>query len=123
VAEDHGTPGAEVVDVAIAVGIFKECAFGALDKGRIAADGAKGADGRVDSAGKEALGASLQRVRFGALHEAMINGGNKWRRARFAVRQRKRTLTMKPKKGDVPKKEIGQLPSEIGWLPEDDRSR
>jgi hypothetical protein len=42
VAEDHGAPGAEVVDVAVAVGVVEVGALGALDEGRRAADGAEG---------------------------------------------------------------------------------
>ena len=60
VAQNHRAPGAEVVDVAIAVGVVKVRALGALDEGRRAAHGAKGADRRVDAAGKEALGALLE---------------------------------------------------------------
>ncbi len=53
VAEDHRAPGAEEVEVAVAVLVVEIGAFGMGEEGRIAADGAKGADGRVDSAGKE----------------------------------------------------------------------
>ncbi len=66
VAQNHRSPGAEVVDVAIAVGVVEGCALGALDEGRRAADGAKGADRRVDAAGEEALGALLQDLGSGA---------------------------------------------------------
>ena len=65
VAQNHRAPGAEVVDVSIAVGVVEICALGALDEGRRSADGAKGAHRRVDAAGKEALGALLQRLRNG----------------------------------------------------------
>ncbi len=40
-------------------------AFGALDEGRSSADGAKGAHGRVDAAGEEALGALLEGLGLG----------------------------------------------------------
>ena len=66
VAQNHGAPGAEVVDVAIAVGVVEIRALSALDEGRRAAHGAKGADRRVDAAGKEALGALLESLGTGA---------------------------------------------------------
>ena len=66
VAEDHGAPGAEVVDVAVAVGVGEVGAGGGLDEGGRAADGAKGAHGGVDAAGKEALGALLEGLGTGA---------------------------------------------------------
>ena len=67
VAEDHRTPGAEVVDIAIAVGVDEVGALGALDEWRRAAHGAKGPHRRVDAAGKEALGAFLERLGTGVL--------------------------------------------------------
>ncbi len=66
VAQNHRAPGAEVVDVAIAVGVVEVCALGALNEGRRATHGAKGAHGRVDAAGKEALGALLEGLGTGA---------------------------------------------------------
>ncbi len=65
-AQDHRSPGAEVVDVAVAVGVGEIGAFCALDKRRSAADRAEGPHGRVDAAGKEALGALLEGVGTGA---------------------------------------------------------
>ena len=60
VAEDHGAPGAEEVEVAVAVFVEEVCAFGVGEEWRVAAYGAEGADGRVDSAGEEFFGALLQ---------------------------------------------------------------
>jgi hypothetical protein len=60
VAEDHRAPGAEKIEVAIAVDVEEVCAFGVSDEGRLATDGAKGADGRIDAAGEEFFGALLQ---------------------------------------------------------------
>ena len=57
VAEDHGAPGAEEVEVAVAVRVEEVGPFGVSHERRVAADGAEGADGRVDSAGKEFFGA------------------------------------------------------------------
>src|SRR4051812_30833847 len=65
VAEDHGTPGAEEIEVAVAVFIVEPGAFGVSDEWRLAADGAKGAYGRVDSAGEDRFGLLLQKVRSG----------------------------------------------------------
>ena len=59
-AQNHRSPGAEVVDVAVAVGIGEPGALGGGDEGRCAADGAKGPHGRVDAAGEVALGALLE---------------------------------------------------------------
>ena len=58
-AEDHGTPGAEEVEVAVAVFVVEVSAFGVGEEGWVAAYGAEGADGRVDSAGKKFLSALL----------------------------------------------------------------
>jgi hypothetical protein len=65
VPEDHGTPGAEVVDVAVAIGVPEVGAFAADDEGRVAADGAKGTDRRVDSAGKNFFCALPERTGAG----------------------------------------------------------
>ncbi len=65
VAEDHRPPGAEVVEIAVAVGVPEISALGADEEWRRAADGAKGADGGIDSAGKKALGAELEFVGLG----------------------------------------------------------
>jgi hypothetical protein len=61
VAEDHGSPGTEVVNVAIAVRVPQICALAALDKGRLATHGTKGAHGRVDPARKQLFCALPQR--------------------------------------------------------------
>jgi hypothetical protein len=60
VAEDHGTPGAEHVEVSVAVGVVEIGSFGVGDEGRIAADGPEGTDGGVDAAGKEGFGTELE---------------------------------------------------------------
>ena len=77
VAEDHGAPGAEEVDVAIAVGVEEVGAFGAGDKGWVAANGAEGAHGGVDAAGEEFFGAKLElaRASVGAGHVFSIRAG------------------------------------------------
>ncbi len=76
VAEDHGTPGAEEVEVAVAVFVEEICAFGVGEEGWISAYGAEGADWRVDSAGEEFFGALLQMTRAGEAtgHEISIGG-------------------------------------------------
>jgi hypothetical protein len=65
VAEDHGSPGAEEVEVAVAVGVVEVGAVGVVDEGRVAADGAEGADGGVNAAGEELFGALLELVGAG----------------------------------------------------------
>ena len=60
VAQDHRPPGAEIVDIAVAVGVGEPGALSAFDKRRRAAHRAEGPHGRVDAAGEEALGALLE---------------------------------------------------------------
>ncbi len=55
VAEDHGAPGADVVDIALAVGVDRVGPGGAVEEDRIAADAAKRAHRRVHAAGDMAL--------------------------------------------------------------------
>ena len=45
VAEDHGAPGAEEIEVAVAVFVVEVCAFGVSEEGRVSAYGTEGADG------------------------------------------------------------------------------
>jgi hypothetical protein len=60
VAEDHGTPGAEEVEVTVSVGVEEVGAFSVGEKGRVSAYGSKSSDGRVDPSGEEFFGAELQ---------------------------------------------------------------
>ena len=57
VAEDHRTPGADVVDVGLAFGVPHVGALGAFNEARGAAHGTEGSDGRVDAAGNDLLSA------------------------------------------------------------------
>src|SRR6185437_16678023 len=57
VAEDGGAPGADVIDVGAAVLPVDARALGAGDEDGLAADGAEGADGAVDTAGDDGAGA------------------------------------------------------------------
>jgi len=70
VAEDHGAPGAEVVDVAVAVGVVEISALGALEEGGMAANGAESPHGRIDAAGNVSQRLREQLFRFGACHHA-----------------------------------------------------
>jgi hypothetical protein len=65
VAEDHRAPGAEEVEVAIVVGVIEVGTFGVVDEGGMAAYGAEGSDGGVDTAGEELFGALLELVGAG----------------------------------------------------------
>ena len=78
VAEDHRSPGTEVVNVAIAIGVPQIGALAALDKGRLATHGAKGADRRVDPAGKQFFCALPQRGGAGERdgHSSSIGGAD-----------------------------------------------
>ena len=55
VAEDHRTPGADVIDVAATFGIPHVGAFGATDKARCAANTLESAYGRIHAAGDALL--------------------------------------------------------------------
>ena len=68
VAEDERTPGADVVDVFVAVGIEDVGAFAAHDEGRGAADAALGADRGVDAAGDGEAGAFEELLRACVIH-------------------------------------------------------
>jgi hypothetical protein len=67
-AEEKGPPGADVVDVFVAVGVEDVGGFAAGDEGRVAADAAAGADGGVDASGDEGESALEQNVGFGVRH-------------------------------------------------------
>jgi hypothetical protein len=58
-AEDHRTPGAEEVEVTVAVRVEKIGTFGVGEEGRIAAYSSEGSDGRVNTSGQKFFGAEL----------------------------------------------------------------
>ena len=60
VAEDHRAPGADVVDVAVAVDVPNVGAGAADEEGGLAADGAEGADRGIHAAGDKLFSALLQ---------------------------------------------------------------
>ena len=60
VAQNHRAPRADVVDVALAVGVPHVSALRPGDKARRAADGLEGAHRRIDAAGNDGLGAAKQ---------------------------------------------------------------
>ena len=62
VAQNQRAPGADVVDVAIAVGVPDVRALAADEERRVAADRTEGADRRIHSAGNELLSSLLQRA-------------------------------------------------------------
>ena len=57
VAQDHRPPGADVVDVAVAVDVEQIGALAALEEDRLAADAAEGPGRAVHAAGHQLLGA------------------------------------------------------------------
>jgi hypothetical protein len=85
VAEDHGAPGAEEVEIAIAVLVVEPGAFCVGEEGRLAAYGAKGADGGVDPAGEDGLGALLELVgaSVGERHLPEYRSLRAWIRERY----------------------------------------
>jgi len=68
VTEKEGAPGTDIIDVFVAVGVEDVGALATSDEGRVAADAAAGADGGVDAAGYELLGAAEERVGFRVRH-------------------------------------------------------
>ena len=68
VAQDHGAPGADVVDVAVAVGVEDIGPGGAGEEDRVAADAAEGPHRGVHAPGDVALGGGEEVV--GAGHGA-----------------------------------------------------
>ena len=71
VAENERSPGADVVDVLVAIGIEDVRAFAAFDEGRSPADAAIGADGRVHAAGNREFGAFEELLRACVIHGRM----------------------------------------------------
>jgi len=67
-AEQEGTPTANVVDIAVAVRIPDVGALAAGDEGRGAADAAESAYGRIHAAGNGPLGAFEKSLRLGVVH-------------------------------------------------------
>jgi hypothetical protein len=65
VSQNHGSPRAEEVEVAIAISVEEVRALGARDKGRIAAHSAECSHRRVDASGEKSFGAKLQLTRSG----------------------------------------------------------
>ena len=68
VAQDERSPGADVVDVFVAVHVPDAGALATPDEGRLATHGAEGADGAVHPAGDEGLGLGEERVGNTMLH-------------------------------------------------------
>ena len=67
-AQHQRPPGAEVINVFVAVHVNHTGAAARRDEGRRSADGAEGADGAVDATGHQALGFGKQGFRLGELH-------------------------------------------------------
>jgi hypothetical protein len=67
VAQDHRPPGADVIDIALAIGILQPGAVRRGDEARHAADGAERAHRRVHAARNAELGAVEEL--FGTIHE------------------------------------------------------
>jgi len=86
VPEDERSPGADVVDVLVAVGVPHAGARTSNNDGRIAADRFEGARGRIDSTGDHALGALLQRTGFGKVERQTPKSTTEAQRHRGAQR-------------------------------------
>ncbi len=74
VAQNERSPGADVIDVLVAVGIEDVGAFAALDEGRSAADAAIGAHRGVDAARYGEQGAFEKLLGSGMFHLVEISG-------------------------------------------------
>ena len=71
VAENGRSPGADVVDVFVAIHVPDARALGFVDEERLAADGAEGADGRVHAAGNVFQGFGEKRFGFGSRNHGL----------------------------------------------------
>jgi hypothetical protein len=56
VSEQHGSPGTDEIEEAVAVSVEKVLSMAAFDDERFAADGAEGADRAVDAADEDLFG-------------------------------------------------------------------
>ena len=61
-AQQHRSPGAEEIDVVIAIRISEVCALGAFNKRGIATNGAKCAYRRIHTTGQDSFRALLQQT-------------------------------------------------------------
>src|SRR5262249_43078391 len=76
VPKDERSPRADIVNVAVAIGVVEVGTLSALDEERLAADGAEGPDGAVDTAGNHSKGLCEQGLRALDLHAVTILSGN-----------------------------------------------
>jgi hypothetical protein len=67
VAQQHGAPGADVIEQLIAIRIIQMLTLAALDDERLTAYGAEGADGTIDAAHEQFFGALEDFARASAL--------------------------------------------------------
>ena len=75
-AQDHRPPGADVVDVAIAIDVEQIGPFAAGEEDRLAADSAKRPGRAIDAAGYQLLGASKGGMAFvSARHGSQLSAG------------------------------------------------
>src|SRR6266567_4381327 len=75
VAEDRWPPGPDEINVLVSVHVPDMRAFGLVHEERLAADGAKGAHRRIDTAGNVFQGCGEELVRFGpAPHARRLAG-------------------------------------------------
>src|SRR5690606_33341988 len=84
VADDHRPPRANVVDVAVAVGIEQVWAVRTLHEERLAADRLERAHRRIHAAGHQRLGAGEQVVRAFGVHGVPSSEVLSWKRERQA---------------------------------------
>jgi len=73
VAQEQGAPGADVIDILVAIHVEDAGAFAAGDKGRIAAHGPEGAHRRIDAAGDELLGLAEEFFGSGVIHDGCVS--------------------------------------------------
>jgi hypothetical protein len=73
VPEDHRSPGADVVDIAVAVEVVQVSPFAASEEDRLAPDSAKGAGGAVDAARNELLSAGERGLAAGTGHDELCH--------------------------------------------------
>ena len=73
-AEQQRTPGADVIDVLVAIDVEDVRPLAARDENGVAADAAESADGGIDAAGNDLLGAAEELFGFGVSHTWSFRG-------------------------------------------------
>ena len=114
VAEEERAPGADEIEVAVAVGVVEILGFAAVDDERVGLDGAEGADGRVDAADEQFFGAGEDFARAWAGEFGFgLRGGHWTSSAYFKVAEEKKITQRRRVRGGMRRVRCGSV---IGLL-------